>query len=98
MGKKEVIAQLKGFKRKLSRDIPIGSRATGKPRKESDVDLIIVSHEFGTKAFRERPLGFYRHWKLDSPFDFLCYTPKEFEKLKKQLTIVREADKTGIII
>jgi hypothetical protein len=30
--------------------------------------------------------------------DFICYTPEEFEKLKKEVSIVSEAFKEGIEI
>jgi len=32
------------------------------------------------------------------PVDFLCYTPEEFEKLRKRISIVSVALKTGIEI
>ena len=37
-------------------------------------------------------------WPLDLPADFICYTPEEFEKLKKEVSIVSEALKEGIEI
>ena len=40
----------------------------------------------------------YDYWSLKYPVDFLCYTPEEFNKLKKQITIVREAVENGIEI
>ena len=40
----------------------------------------------------------YDYWNLNYPVDFLCYTPKEFNKLKNQITIVREAVRDGIEI
>ncbi|MBI3035604.1 nucleotidyltransferase domain-containing protein [Candidatus Woesearchaeota archaeon] len=104
MGKGQHLERLKQFKERLSRDIPIekmylfGSRAAGKPNRWSDFDLLIVSPEFRKKKFRYRALGFWKYWDLDYPVDFLCYTPEEFSKLKKQITIVREAVKEGIEI
>lgn len=104
MGKKEHLRELKQFKERLSRDLPIekmylfGSRAYGKPHRWSDFDLLVVSSKFRGKKFRYRPLGFWRYWTIDYPVDFLCYTPEEFNKLKKQITIVREAVKEGIEI
>ncbi len=104
MGKEKNITKLKEFKKKLSKEIPIekmiwfGSRANGRPNKWSDFDIIIVSNKFNKKRFRYRPLGFRKYWNLNYPVDFLCYTPKEFNKLKKQITIVREAVNTGIEI
>jgi len=40
----------------------------------------------------------YDYWELDLPVDFLCYTPKEFDKLKNKITIVKEAVENGIEI
>jgi hypothetical protein len=40
----------------------------------------------------------YDFWDLNYPVDFLCYTPEEFNKLKKEVSIVSEALKEGIEI
>lgn len=104
MVKKKDIMELKKFKKRLAKEIPInkiylfGSRANGRPKRWSDFDLIIVSPKFKNKKFRYRAIGFYKHWNIDYPVDFLCYTPEEFNKLKKQITIVRQAVETGIDI
>ena len=101
---KNIKKELEKFKHRLSKKIPIdkmiffGSYAKGKPHKYSDIDLIIVSSKFRGMEFRYRPLGFYKYWNLNEPFDFLCYTPGEFNKLKNQITIVREAIRNGIEI
>ena len=102
--KKDLKEELGYFKFRLSKRVPIermilfGGYASGKPHKYSDVDLIIVSSKFSDMEFRHRQIGFYKYWNLDMPFDFLCYTPEEFNKLKKQITIVREAVREGIEI
>lgn len=104
MGKKKHIEILKEFKRNLSKKIPIermilfGSRVYGRPHRWSDFDLVIVSKGFRNVDSLNRSLGFYDYWNVDYPVDFLCYTPKEFNKLKKQITIVREAVRDGIEI
>ena len=105
MGKeKSLIKSLKEFRLKTSEHIPInkmiffGSRVTGKSHKWSDIDLIIVSNKFGHLNFRKRATKMYDYWNLNYPVDFLCYTPKEFNKLKNQITIVREAVRNGIEI
>jgi hypothetical protein len=38
----------------------------------------------------------YKFWNYDLPVDFLCYTPEEFERMKKMITIVSHAVKEGI--
>ena len=102
--KQDIKKELKNFKFRLSKRLPIdkiiffGSSAKGKEHEYSDIDLIIISPKFRGIEFRYRSLGFYKYWNLSKPFDFLCYTPEEFNKLKKQITIVREAAKEGIEI
>ena len=104
MGNKKILKDLKKFKEKLLRNISVdkiilfGSQVTGKTHKDSDVDLIVVSKDFEGKKSRYRAIGFYTNWNLDYPVDFLCFTPKEFNKLKNQITIVKEAVENGIEI
>lgn len=105
MGKKTIIKKkLEIFKKNTNRSFPIkkmiffGSRADGKPNKYSDIDLIIVSSKFKKLNFFKRGAKMYDYWNLDYPVDFLCYTPEEFNKLKKQITVVREAVENGIEI
>lgn len=101
---KEDLKIVKTFKKKLSKKFKIdkivffGSRVTGKKHRYSDFDLIIVSKNFMGKKFRYRPIGFYSCWDLNYPVDFLCYTPEEFKKLSRQITIVSQAVKEGIEI
>jgi len=96
----ELINKLKEFKKqnKIEKMYFFGSRASGKPHKYSDVDLIVISKRFGGKGILARAPELYIKWNLDYPVEFLCYTPEEFNKLKKQITIVREAVREGIEI
>ncbi len=103
MGKKEsLIKELHSFKSRINKDFDIkkiilfGSMATGKARKDSDVDLIIVSNKFKNINSIKRASMMYNYWTLRMPVDFLCYTEKEFEERKKGVTIVREAILNGV--
>ena len=104
MDRTKIIKELQAFKSEISKDMPVeamiffGSRAWGKPHRDSDIDLIIVSPQFRRKRSLNRGLNLYKHWRLDYPVDFLCYTPEEFKKLSKQVTIVKEANEQGIKI
>lgn len=102
MGREEsVIRGLKAFKKELNRSFSIekiilfGSRARGKTHRDSDIDLMIVSPKFRGMNFFKRGAKMYDHWKMRYPVDFLCYTPEEFERLRRQITIVREALREG---
>jgi|SRR3989344_1091238 len=105
MGEREfIIEKLREFKKELSGEIKVdkiiffGSRARGDFRKESDVDLIIVSKDFKNKNFLKRAVGMYKHWSLDYPIDFLCYSTDEFKILEKRISIVSHALKEGVVI
>ena len=106
MDKKRIkyLKKLKKLKKVLSRDINInkfilfGSRARGDYKMYSDFDIIVVSKYFGNINRLDRPYILYTKWDIGLPVDFLCYTPEEFNKLKKQITIVKEAVKEGIEI
>ena len=102
MARKRIISQLKNFKRNLKKDMPdsrlilFGSQAWGKPHQDSDIDLIVISNTFKHKKSFERAVELYRLWNVRYPVDFFCYTPEEFKKLQKRVSIVSEAVKNGI--
>lgn len=98
--KSEIINKLKEFKKqnKIDKMYLFGSMATGRTHKYSDVDLLVVSKHFRRKSILQRSPKLYMKWNLEYPVDFLCYSPEEFNKLKRQITIVRQAVKTGIKI
>ncbi|MCK4366450.1 MAG: nucleotidyltransferase domain-containing protein [Thermoplasmata archaeon] len=101
----EVIPILREFRRRVAKKFGIermilfGSQVTDKRRKDSDIDLLIVSK-------RKRKLSLlsklYHEWhvvqEIGYPVDFVCYTPEEFEELRKRVTIVREAVREGVEI
>jgi len=95
-----LIKQLKEFKEnnKIEKMYLFGSMVQGRPHKHSDVDLIIVSKKFNGKGILKRSPPLHMKWKLKYPVDMICYTSKEFNKLKNQITIVREAVRNGIEI
>lgn len=95
-----MIQQLKEFKQrnKISKLYLFGSMASGQTHESSDVDLLVVANRFRGKGLLERAPSLYMDWNLDYPVDFLCYAPEEFEKLRKQITIVKEAVERGIEI
>lgn len=81
---------------KVTALIWFGSRAAGRGDGRSDYDFIVVSPQFEDVRFLARAS------KLDSlreprvAYDFLCYTPGEFEKMTKRITMVRGAVGSGI--
>ncbi len=96
----EVIRKMAGFKQRaaISKIIVFGSFARGKFTEHSDIDLLLVNPKFKGKKFHERTKGLWLQWDLGLPVDFICYTPKEFNALKKRPTIVKEALKEGVVV
>jgi len=104
MGRKRdaLVRQLQGFRRKVARRhrvqrmLLFGSRARDRPRRHSDVDLILVGDWFQRKSALRRGYELHLLWDLDLPVDFLCYTPAEFRALSRRPGIVREALREGL--
>ncbi len=102
--KKSILDELKIFKRNVNKDVPVekmilfGSRTKGKTGRDTDVDLIIVSPKFRRLNFFKRGAKMYDYWNLRYPVDFLCYSPEEFERQRKRITIVKQAVEEGIEI
>ncbi|MEK6842941.1 MAG: nucleotidyltransferase domain-containing protein, partial [Candidatus Micrarchaeota archaeon] len=82
----------------LSKLLMFGSRAKGVFAADSDFDFIVVSPDFLKIPRRQRYLPVRLLWKFDYSVDILCYTPEEFEKRSKSVSIANEALKTGIVI
>jgi predicted nucleotidyltransferase len=81
--------------------ILFGSRATGRARADSDVDLILVSPCFEGQRFAERTGDFLteiRPYDYGLAADVLCYTPEEFKEMSTGIGMVAEAVKEGIWI
>lgn len=77
-----------------------GSYAHGKPKRWSDLDLLVVSKKFARGERMKRrsrflvKTGIWADQKLI--VDPLCYTPTEFERWKDAPTILANVVKTGI--
>jgi len=103
MGKREIEDKaVKEFVQRLKTRLDIekiilfGSRTKGEALKDSDYDFIIVSKDFKGVFFTERVSMLYDLWESETPLEALCYTPEEFERKAREISIVREALKHGI--
>ncbi|MDE2588468.1 MAG: nucleotidyltransferase domain-containing protein [Patescibacteria group bacterium] len=94
------------FKKKAAKKYGIkklilfGSQTTGKTRKGSDIDMLVVSDNFKKRTDFMSKL--FAEWhivqKKDFPVDFLPYRTKEFERMRKGVTIVRQVMEEGVEI
>jgi predicted nucleotidyltransferase len=81
--------------------ILFGSRATGRARRDSDIDLILVSPRFEGQEMADRTRDFLlevRPYRCGIAMDVLCYTPEEFEVMSTGIGMVAEAVKEGVWI
>ena len=97
---KQMIEGILKFKKdiKVERIIVFGSYARGRANKDSDIDLVLIGKKFRGKDIMSRYRGLWLKWTLDMPVDFIAYTPEEFEKLSKEVSIASEALREGIEI
>ena len=99
-----VIEELKKLKKYFSNVYEIdkmllfGSRARNDELFSSDVDVIVVSNDFKSIPFKQRPDKFLDNWKLPIDLEIICYSPQEFKRKLKEYGIVRQANKDGILI
>jgi len=111
MGKRKIEKikeKIKKFKENTSKKffiekvIIFGSAARGEMKKDSDIDIILVSKKYGRKDVFKIVPKLYEEWhektKIDYPVDILLFNKEEFDKLKKEVSIVSEALREGIEI
>jgi len=101
---RKAIKTIKKFTLKLKKDFQLeriiffGSRTTKDYILNSDIDLLIVSPDFEGLDFGKRISLMYKYWDNNYDVDFLCYTPEEFQRFSKMISIAREASEKGILI
>jgi len=78
--------------------ILFGSRVEGQADEWSDYDFIVVSPDFEDMPFIERGRLLFSLRERGVSYDFLCYTPAEFEALRSEPTIVKDAAERGVAL
>lgn len=80
----------------LDQLVLFGSRARGDHAPMSDVDLIVISHQFAGVPFPRRSARLLAVWESDRPLDALCYTPDEWDRLRTERGILLNAQRDGV--
>src|SRR5713101_4970862 len=73
-----------------------GSWARRSYLEDSDVDLIIVSDDFEKMGLPDRLVYLQKSWKNKIPLEAFGYTTREFQRLRKQSTYVKDAVRHGV--
>ena len=97
---KLISSQVKLIRQKYKPEkiILFGSRARGDHFKTSDIDLLIISKAFAGLTWRDRIIGVFGRWDKKEMLEPICLTPEEFEIRRKQLGIVQQAAKEGVVL
>src|SRR3990172_7229665 len=90
MDKSEVLSIISDFKKSLEKQkisinkiILYGSWSKGTQKDESDIDLVVVSHDFENKSYWERiDLLTEAIHDVFAPIEAIAVTPKEWEEEK----------------
>lgn len=94
--------KLKEFKARLQTKFGVdkmllfGSRARGDYLQQSDIDVVVVSKGFAGIPFPRRLSDVSELWMEEIRLEALCYTPEEFQRLKRQSYVVKAAVREGI--
>lgn len=73
-----------------------GSHVAGKADESSDIDVIVISKSFAHIPFIKRMPRLLKRINFEKHIDIICYSPKEFEKLKASSSLVIDALENGI--
>ncbi|MBT3271419.1 nucleotidyltransferase domain-containing protein [Candidatus Poribacteria bacterium] len=81
-----------------ARVVLFGSRISGRPREESDIDVVLVSAAFEDVPFLRRMGLVYRAVPFPKHVDYLCYTPQEYDRIRLESAIVMDAHENGLVV
>ena len=73
-----------------------GSRVYGTPLVDSDLDMVVVSDEFGKRSFIENMILLSMLWDGSFSIEMFPYTGEELKKFYGRKTIVTEALDRGV--
>lgn len=75
-----------------------GSYATGVNRPDSDIDIAVISRDFGKNRFKEGSLLNYLTYKIDPLIEAVPFGLNEYMKKESISPLLHEIEKKGIIL
>ena len=78
--------------------IIFGSRVKGSPKKDSDIDIIVISSRFANISFLKRMPLILKKVPFPKHIDYICYTPEEFIRIKNESSLIMDALENSIEI
>ncbi|MBI5373865.1 MAG: nucleotidyltransferase domain-containing protein [Candidatus Schekmanbacteria bacterium] len=71
--------------------IIFGSRVRGVAKKDSDIDIIVISNYFEKIPFLKRMPLILKKVPFQKHVDYICYTPDEYKKIKDASSLISGA-------
>jgi predicted nucleotidyltransferase len=71
--------------------IIFGSRVRGTAKKDSDIDIIVISSYFASIPFLKRMPLVLKKVPFLKHVDYMCYTPEEYERIKNESSVIMDA-------
>lgn len=91
----EFIKELKRKKIRITKVILFGSRASGRAHEDSDIDVAVVSPDFGKDRYREGAMLFEIACNIDPRIEPVPISPSAYEN-DTWIPIIYEIRKNGI--
>ncbi|MEK7203104.1 MAG: nucleotidyltransferase domain-containing protein [Patescibacteria group bacterium] len=83
----------------IEKIILYGSYAKGTPKKDSDIDICVLSKKFGINPRKEGQYLFKKLWQMENAnIEPVGYSPKDFYGAKNKSPLINEIQKHGIEI
>lgn len=102
MVESETINNIKKFRNvlvkkgiRVTKTILYGSRATGKFHRDSDIDVAVISPDFGNDRFEEGTRLFKIAYKIDPRLEPVPVSPESYEK-DTWLPLIYEIRENGV--
>ena len=71
--------------------ILFGSRVSGNAKRNSDIDVIIVSSYFEGMPFLKRMPAVIKKVPFPKHVDYICYTREEYESIRNESSVIMDA-------
>jgi len=83
---------------KPAKVILFGSRVQGTAKRDSDIDVILVSTYFEDMPFLKRMPFVLKKLSFPKHVDYICYTPEEYERMKEESSVIIDALENSLAI
>ena len=74
------VSALRAKRIRVEKVVLYGSHASGNPRADSDIDLAIISPDFGQNRLKERTMLLQLAWRIDPRLEPVAISSESYER------------------